>query len=83
MRTRVMYVMPAIRDKQSDAFEEIRVASSEYAKKLLRIFDKNEVDIERAIAAIDTIHHAKNISYDAVELPELARRVDAANDRGN
>lgn len=83
MPTRVMYTTPEMPDKHSAVFEEIRVASFEYANKLLRIFDKNEVDIGRAIAAIDTIQHAKNISCDALELPELARRVDEANDRGN
>lgn len=60
----------------------IRDASARYAEELLSIFSRQDVDIGRAIAAIDAIQTAKNIAYDAVELPGVAKRTDEQNAKG-
>lgn len=55
---------------------KIRDASARYVDELMSIFAQQDVDTGRAIAAIDAIQTAKNIAYDALDLPFVAKHVN-------
>jgi hypothetical protein len=68
-RVKVIATRLDLPDETREAMQEIRVAAEVFAQTLETVFKKHKRDTGRAIAAIDTIQHAKNLACDALLLP--------------
>lgn len=76
IQTRAELVKDTVRCANLPARAKIRDATARYVDELMSIFAQQDVDTGRAIAAIDAIQTAKNIAYDALDLPFVAKHVN-------
>jgi hypothetical protein len=56
-------------DSTVQSMKDIRAAVAECAVKLQDIFNKEKIDVGRAIASIDLLQQVKNTACDALILP--------------